>query len=238
MTVDVFMTPAQVDPAVVAGRTCVVIDVIRATTTMVQALAVGADSIYPTVSSEAALKLAASLGRDATLLCGEREGLKVEGFDLGNSPSEYTSDTVGGKRLVMSTTNGTSAFLAASDGGAVYACAFLNLSAVARRVAQAENLVVVCAGKEDRFSLDDAVCAGHLMRRMQEVGRTLGALNDSAMAVLRLAHSFDQVDEAFLRSTAAGEALVSIGLAADLPDCARVDAYALVPEMVDRVIRA
>ena len=240
MKVHAFFTAGSVNPAEVAGGVAVVIDVIRATSTMVTAFGNGAEAVYPTVSTEDALRLASSLGRDEALLCGERKGRKIEGFDLGNSPAEYDRDTVAGKRLVMSTTNGTRAFIAASTADRILAASFLNLGAVAEAVAEAgaagSPLVVVCAGKEDRFSLDDAVCAGALIREVDE--RTSGGLetNDSAAAALALAGEFD-ADEAFLRGTAAGRALVEIGLGSDLSLCARRDVYELVPEMVDRVIR-
>ncbi|MBT8397581.1 MAG: 2-phosphosulfolactate phosphatase [Gemmatimonadetes bacterium] len=130
MTIDVFFSPAVVDETSVEGKTAVVIDVIRATSTLVEALANGAKAIFPTLSTEEAVKLASSLGREDTLLCGERKGLKVEGFDLGNSPAEFTAEVVGGKQLVMTTTNGTRAFAAVEAADRVLAASFLNLSAV------------------------------------------------------------------------------------------------------------
>lgn len=240
MRAHAFFTAGSVNPSDASGSTAVVVDVIRATSTMVTAFGNGAEAVYPTISTEDALRLASSLGRDETLLCGERKGRKIEGFDLGNSPAEYERQTVEGKRLVMSTTNGTRAFLAASTADRVLAASFLNLSAVTEAALESLEdsglLVVVCAGKEDRFSLDDAVCAGCLLR---EVSRRSGGeleTNDSAAAAFTLSKDF-AVDEAFLRSTAAGRALVDIGLDSDLSLCARRDVYELVPEMTDRVIR-
>lgn len=235
MKIDTYFTAAEVDPAAVAGRTAVVIDVIRATSTMVEALANGAAAIYPTLQTEDALRLATSLGREDTLLCGERKGLTVEGFDFGNSPREFTRERVGGKRLVMSTTNGTRAFLAAGGAKRAVAASFLNLSAAAEAVAGSSDLLVVCAGKENHFSLDDAVCAGHLIRMIGE-GREESDLNDGSRAALALAERFT-VDAGFLAETAAGRALVEIGLEGDLPLCAEMDRHALVPEMHDRMIR-
>ncbi|MCA9297739.1 MAG: 2-phosphosulfolactate phosphatase, partial [Phycisphaerales bacterium] len=109
MRIDVFFTVDEVDPALLPGTTVVVVDVVRATTTITEALANGARGIYPTASIEEAVKLASSLGREDALLCGERKGAKIEGFDLGNSPREFTRAAVEDKRLVMSTTNGTRA---------------------------------------------------------------------------------------------------------------------------------
>ncbi len=239
MKVRTYFSPAEVDSAPMAGSTAVVIDVIRATSTIVDALANGARAIYPTISTEDAIRLANSLGREDTLLCGERKGLKVEGFDLGNSPGEFTREKVEGKRLVMSTTNGTRAFLAAEGAERVVAASFLNLSAVARSVAGAEKLVLICAGKEDRFSLDDALCAGLIIRALVEEGiQPEGSvlLDDASGAALALARSYGP-DVSVLRETAAGAALVEIGLEADLSRCAELDRHELIPEMHDRMIR-
>jgi 2-phosphosulfolactate phosphatase len=231
-----FFTAAEVDPTRVQKGTAVVIDVIRATSTIVEALANGAQAVYPTLSTEEALRLATSLGRDDTILCGERKGLKVEGFDLGNSPREFVPDRVRGKRLVMSTTNGTRAFLAAQGAERVLAGSFLNLSGVTRAVNGTERLALVCAGKEDRFSLDDALCAGRILRALIEDNGVDPELDDASRAVLALARDLEP-DEALLRGTAAGAALVAVGLEDDLPVCAQVDRHAVVPEMHDRMIR-
>jgi 2-phosphosulfolactate phosphatase len=234
-TIDVFLSPSEVDESVVEGRVAVVIDVIRATTTMVEALANGARAIIPTASTEEAVKLSSSLGRKDTLLCGERKGLKVQGFDLGNSPAEFTATVVAGKQLVMSTTNGTRAFLAVEDSNRVLAASFLNLSAVVETVGKEDGLLIACAGKEDRFSLDDALCAGLLIRRLAELESTGFMLNDAARMAADLA-SLHKVDADFLASTAAGKALVEVGLERDLQVCASLDRYRLVPEMRDRRI--
>jgi 2-phosphosulfolactate phosphatase len=234
-TINVFLSPLEVDESASEGSVAVVIDVIRATTTMVEALANGARAIIPTASTEEAVKLASSLGRKDTLLCGERKGLKVQGFDLGNSPAEFTGNVVGGKQLVMSTTNGTRAFLAAEDSDRVLAASFLNLSAVVATVREEASLLIVCAGKEDRFSLEDALCAGLLIRRLADLEGADFVLNDAARMVADLA-SLHEVDAEFLASTAAGNALLEVGLERDLEVCASLDRYSLVPEMRDRRI--
>ena len=237
MRIDVFYTVAEAEEAGVgAGLTAVVIDVLRATTTIVAALAAGARAIYPTASPEEAIKLAQSLGRDDTLLCGERRGLKVEGYDLGNSPREFTPDVVGGKRLVMSTTNGTRALQAAHTADRVLVASFLNLGAVADALADSGRVAVVCAGREDLFSLDDAVCAGALLRRLEQVGEAPVETNDAGRAAMALA-STTRVDASFLAETDAGRALAEIGLEDDLEACARVDRHGIVPEMHERMIR-
>jgi 2-phosphosulfolactate phosphatase len=235
MTIDVYFSPAAVDEASVEGRTAVVIDVIRATSTLTEALANGARAIFPTVSTEEAVKLASSLGREDTLLCGERKGLKVEGFDLGNSPAEFTSEVVKGKQLVMTTTNGTRAFVASEGADRVLAASFMNLSAVTRELVGSSGLVIVCSGRENRFALDDALCAGLLVKNVVGDDPEGFQLNDAARVAADLAEKYS-VDAEFLRSTAAGNALLSVGLESDLELCASIDRHSLVPEMRDRRI--
>ncbi len=239
MKVQTYFSPAEVDPHHVAGRVAVVIDVIRATSTIVEALANGAAGVYPTLSTEDAIRLANSLGREDTLLCGERKGLKVEGFDLGNSPREVTREKVAGKRLAMSTTNGTRAFLATAGAERVLAASFLNLTAVSEvlGVDPEADLVFICSGREDRFSFDDALCAGYLIRALADrIGGGRMELADGALGALTLARSH-VLSTALLARTAAGKALVDVGLADDLPHCADLDRHGFVPEMIDRVIR-
>src|SRR5690606_24311561 len=104
--VDVCFTPDELVSGELQGRVAVVVDVLRATSSIVEALANGARSVLPVASIEAAVRLAQNVGRDQVLLCGERRGLPIEGFDLGNSPREFTPERVAGKTLIMTTTNG------------------------------------------------------------------------------------------------------------------------------------
>ncbi|MDX1494129.1 MAG: 2-phosphosulfolactate phosphatase [Longimicrobiales bacterium] len=235
MKIDTYFTPPEVDAGATSDATVVVIDVVRATTTIIEALANGARAIYPTDSTEEAVRLASSMGREDTLLCGERKGVKVEGFDLGNSPREFDADTVEGKKIVMTTTNGTRALAAAADAGRLLPCAFTNLSAVAQELTDSEHVVIVCAGREDRFSLDDALCAGHLIQRTIADSEEEHELNDAARAVRALA-SARKPTKRFLGLTAGGASIIEIGLADDLEICADVDRHDIVVEMKDQAI--
>ena len=216
--------------------TVVVIDVLRATSSIVEALVNGAQGVYPAPSTEEAIKLAASLGREDTLLCGESRGLMIEGFDLGNSPREFSAERVAGKRLVMSTTNGTRAFFMAEDAATVLACSFMNLSAAAAAAMEVDSLVVICAGREGLFSLDDAVCAGALVQRVREAAEVDIELNDAAVGAVVMALTF-RINTHFLASTSTGQRLIEIGLREDLDICAEIDRHSVVPEMDDRVIQ-
>jgi len=235
MKIDVHFEPAAPLPDL-SESTVVVIDVLRATSVMVEALVNGAQCVYPAPSTEEAIKLASSLGREDTLLCGEARGVKIEGFDLGNSPREFSAAAVAGKRLVMSTTNGTRAFFLVDDAVRVLAGSFMNLGAVAAEVMDADSIVVVCAGMEGLFSLDDAVCAGALVQRIRTVAQTEVELNDAAMGAVEMARTF-RVNEHFFASTSTGQRLIEIGMREDLDFCAEIDRHSAVPEMEDRVIQ-
>ncbi len=233
MRVRVRFTVPEVDPAELGGATAVVIDVLRATSTVTAALAAGARGIYPVASTEEALRLVQSLGRDDTLLCGERKGARIEGYDLGNSPGEFTPELVDGKRVVMDTTNGTPALLAVAEADRVVATCFANIAATAAALHDAADVLVVCAGSEDAFALEDAVCAGALVSALGGPGRH--AFDDGARAAYVLASRW-RVDPEFLAGTSAGQGLIGLGLEADVRWCAQRDVVDLVPEMRDRVV--
>lgn len=235
MRIEVYFTIPELDPATVEDASAIVVDVVRATSTIVEALANGAEAIYPVETPEAAVNLANSLGRDRALVCGERKGLKVDGFDLGNSPREYGAEVVSGKDLVFTTTNGTRAFLAVAEASRTFSASFLNLSAAARSVLDSSRLIVLCAGRSNAFSMDDALCAGYLVRRL--IGTAPGdvTLNDAARTAAGMADTHS-IDADFLGRTAAGGALLEVGLGADLKVCADLDRHALAPRYIDRRI--
>lgn len=242
MRVDVYFTPAELAGVELPTRVAV-IDVIRATSTIVEALSNGARTIFPVATADDAARIAQNVGRDSVLLCGERKGLPIEGFDLGNAPPEFTPDRVDGKALVMTTTNGTRAFLAvaerqvgAGDGGsAIVAASLLNLTAVVERFA-ADNVdcAIVCAGREGRFAVEDAVCAGAIVDGLAAQDVAL-ELNDAAEASRTLAGGKKSL-ERVLAESAAGRRLEEIGRGEDLKFCAQLDRTQVLPRLRDRKI--
>ena len=238
MRIDTYFTVPEVDSASLAESTVVVIDVVRATTTIVEALANGARAVFPMESTEDAVRLAQSLGREDSILCGERKGEKIEGFDLGNSPAEFTREVVEDKKLVMSTTNGTRALGIAQEGERVLPCALTNLGAVAAELASVDQVAVICAGREDGFTLDDALCAGHLIQRILDArgeGDEEPELNDASRAARALAQA-RKPTKRVLSLAAGGRAVIEIGLEGDLSICADVDRHDIVVEMSDQQI--
>lgn len=239
MWLRVYFTPLEVRAGDLKGTTAVVLDVLRATSCVVEAIANGARAIHPAVSVGEAVRLRAALAGNGErpLLCGERGGIRPEGFDLGNSPAEFTLAAVGGRRLVMTTTNGTRAFAAAAGADRVIAASFLNRTAVADAVGGDRAVAVVCSGRHGRFGLDDAVCAGHVVRAVVDGVAGAVDLDDGAVAAAGLAGRHG-VSAGMLQGTAAGRALVKLGLGADLALCAQADRHQIVPMMYDRVITA
>mgnify|MGYP001225528765 CR=1 FL=1 len=133
MKIDVFFTPVGLNPSDIAGRTVVVLDVLRATTTITVALDAGAKAVLPAASTEEALRIVQNLERDDMLLVGERRSLRIPGFALGNSPAEFTAEAVKGKTIVMTTTNGTQALLAAQGAREIVVGAAVNFALVVER---------------------------------------------------------------------------------------------------------
>jgi 2-phosphosulfolactate phosphatase len=236
MTADVIFLPRDLMPADVAGRTVVVFDVFRFTTTLTTAMAAGAAAVWPFGNLDAA-RQAWGAFNGPKLLCGELEALRPEGFDLGNSPGEYTPDRVAGKTLFFSTTNGTVAVLAAESASAgdppphLFAGALVNASAVAGAVLAAGNdLTLLCSGTEGRFSAEDVIGAGAVLAAVQAKS---GVELRSDRAIIALA-AFQSVREdllASLRLTHGGHNIRRNRLDPDIALAARVDVFDVVPRL-------
>jgi 2-phosphosulfolactate phosphatase len=242
MKLDVVFTPQGLVPADVAGRTVFVIDVLRATTSVCAALAHGAKAIIPVASSEEAVRLAQTIGSTDVLLAGERNCVRIPGFALGNSPLEMTEEAVKGKPIIMTTTNGTKAMLALQGASNVYLAAASNLSVAGACAGQAlerdRNIMIVCAGRDGAFSLDDAYAAGRLAVSALGGRKPRKGLNDAALAALDLVRRYGDGWNRPLAYSRAGRELVRLGFKADVDDAARLDAYPVLPQLHDRRITA
>lgn len=230
---DVRFTPGELTAGEVAGKLAVVVDVLRATSTIAEALANGARAIVPFGTAEEAALAAGRVGRGDALLCGERGGLRIEGFDLGNSPGEYRPEKVAGKTLFLTTTNGTLALIATARAARTVTGSFLNLSAAVRAIVEDERpAVVVCSGREGRFALEDALLAGTLALRVRQARGGRLETNDAGTAALALAERFPDPGPA-LADTEAGQALAAIDLGDDVARCAEIDGLTVLPELRD-----
>jgi 2-phosphosulfolactate phosphatase len=235
---EVFFTHDGVGESLVKGKLIAVIDVLRVSTTIAYAHASGAERIVPVESVEAASKLAASLDKAVTLLGGEKEGKRIDGFDLGNSPLEYTGDVVGGKNLVLSTSNGTKAITKAREADEVIVACFVNMTPVLEHIGRAgeKPVGILCAGKQGRFALEDAVCAGMMVDRLAAAGDV--ELDDAAVAARLLYGEHRDDIPGLVRNCQHGRYLMSLGFDKDLDACAAVDSLNTLPVVMEgRIVR-
>jgi len=242
MHLDIQLLPVKPSQESLHGRSVVVIDVLRATSVMVQAFSQGLEELFPVPTVEEALELRERFGFETTLLGGERGGKQIEGFHFGNSPREYTADRVKGRRLIMTTTNGTKAFHSVTGGAEILVGSFFNALAVADRVlSSGRDLLIYPSGNYGKFSLEDTVCGGLLIdlimvREPKERGTI--DLSDAAFSARVLYQRFEKnlLDAFYLSSH--GRYLASIGLEEDLPYCAQRNITDVVPVFKDGMIRA
>ncbi len=217
MRVHVAFTPAEEVSAPVG----IVVDVLRATSTITQALSAGYRRVLCCAEIDEARTVAASEG-DA-VLGGERKTVRIDGFDYGNSPREFTEPAA--ETLVLTTTNGTRLLLAAAERcNLVLVGSLLNLAAVAQAAREqgVEDVAVLCAGVKGELAMDDAYCAGRIAL---ELG---GDPADSAVAAIRLAGSFSTAEEGLSASQSARN-LQASGLQDDIAYCARLSVLTAVP---------
>lgn len=186
MKIGVFLTPGEVTSGDVLGRVVAVIDVLRASTTIATALANGARSIVPVESTDVAIMRSKNFERSQVVLAGEIKMQPIPGFDIGNSPREFSSEAVSDRTILLTTTNGTKALLNLMGARDVVVGAYVNLTAAAtmlKTAARADtDISIVCAGDEGHFSLEDAACAGRYVRSISQRSRSSVILNDAACA--------------------------------------------------------
>ena len=238
MQIDIQFLPFSPDPSTLSRRTIVVIDVLRATSVIIHAISQGALEIIPVATVEEAFQLAKHFPQGTPLLGGERGSQKIKGFDLGNSPREYIAEKVKGKRVILTTTNGTKAFHSVSSGREVMAGSFFNIGAIGGRCLDlSQDLLIFPSGDEGRFSLEDTVCGGMLIDRILNKGKGLVSLTDASQSALILYQRFkENLVETFRLSTH-GRDLIERGFEEDLAYCAQIDITDIIPTFRDGVIR-
>jgi 2-phosphosulfolactate phosphatase len=218
------------------GAEVVVIDVLRATSTILAALENGAARVLPVESIETATRLVSLSDRGDKLLAGEQKGQPIEGFDLFNSPTELDRETIGGRTMILATSNGTPAMAAAaSKAGRLIVCSILNVDAVAKEISGRSDLVIICSGNNGRIAGEDLLCAGLLLGALSPPVEK-GSLDDPASIALLLAERYGDDIDSFLRSTDRGRQLIELGYGRDLDYCARRGSIRRVPELVQGLI--
>jgi 2-phosphosulfolactate phosphatase len=239
MRIDVFFGPQELTSADTTNRVVAVVDVLRASTTVATALANGAKAVVPLASSEEVISRSKSLTRSEVKLAGERKSKAISGFDLGNSPLEYTKEVVDGKTIMITTTNGTAAILAVQGARDLVVGSYVNFSAVLSMLSAAirggTDVTILCAGQDRRFALEDAACAGRFVQHIT-AKHAKAAINDAAHAAMLIDKKYGTNIKRMLKASAHGQALIEAGFDDDIGVCANVDSCPVLPVYQERQI--
>src|SRR6516164_2600553 len=228
--VQVHLLPQLVSCGVLAGSVAVVIDVLRSSTTIVHALAAGCKAVRPCLEVEEARELAGQMRAGRVILGGERGGQPLPGFDLGNSPGEYTPKVCKGCTLVLTTSNGSRALLRAAEADRVLVAGFVNYSAVCEQLRlDARPIHIVCAGTDGEVTLEDTLLAGAFVDYLSETCEV--RLNDAARLAWDCFENHGKVLLGALEISRGAEELKRLGYHEDIRASAQVDQFALVPEL-------
>ncbi len=239
MRLDVFFTPNQAKPPETTGRLVVIIDVLRASTTVATALGNGAKTVIPLEGADEVIVRSKEFARSQILLAGEQKMHPIAGFDVGNSPQAFTPGLVEGKTILITTTNGTRALLGVQGARDIVIASYVNFTAVLAlmKVAARSNtdIAIICAGEEGSFTLEDAACAGRYVKAIPKRADSVIA-NDAAAASVLIEKKYGDNIEKVFKESSHGQALESAGFGDDLAAAAKVDSYAVVPIYQDRQI--
>jgi 2-phosphosulfolactate phosphatase len=222
--INVFLTPELANPKVLKDSTCVVVDILRATSSWVTALGNGARLIRPVIS----LKGCLALSKKGFLTAAERGGKKVNGFDLGNSPLEYTAEKVSGQKIAVTTTNGTRTVNFASAGKEVFIGAYLNLKALHQALRIKDSIAVLCSGWDGKPGLEDILFAGELVSLLSNSHQIT---EDAALISFELYKKAKQNRYFFLSQAIHVKRLLKLGLKKDIQYCLKKDIFDVVPRL-------
>ncbi|HHU77551.1 MAG: 2-phosphosulfolactate phosphatase [Caldicoprobacterales bacterium] len=237
MKLNVYATPDSVSDKELKDKTAVIIDVLRATSTILAALANGCKEVIPAVEVEEVIAMSKNYEKDSFLLCGERNIQPVEGFHLSNSPLEYTEEQVSGKSLLMTTTNGTRAVRRAMDAKDVIICSLSNVDAVAEYLAEQEDdAAFICAGTDGQFSLDDIVTAGAVIHRLRDRVEHLDLGDLAVVSEYMYKQCADDLHKV-IKHSLHYKRMMECGLADDIEYCLTLNAAPIVAVYKDGVIK-
>ncbi|MCM3627337.1 2-phosphosulfolactate phosphatase [Paenibacillus glycanilyticus] len=228
MQVQVISSVNEASSAQFVHKTAIIIDVLRATSSIITALAAGSSGVVPVET----VMEARSAQQEGDLLCGERFCKKIPGFDLGNSPDEFLMNAIKDRRVILTTTNGTRAIHKSTKADTVLVAALLNASACSKAAVELRrDVVILCAGSQDEFAIEDGICAGLLLSRMQAICSAPLEIDDFGLAMLSLYHDRATDIKEAIRSGATGKRLIKLGMSRDIDLCSEIDTYSGVPRL-------
>lgn len=225
-TIDVCLTPDLLHLYDVKGKMVVVVDILRATSCMTTAIAHGVEEIIPV----ATLEECTALGKQGYITAAERDGKKAEGFDLGNSPFSYMDPEMRGKKVAVTTTNGTYAITKSKEAEMLVAGSFLNLTAICEMIHQANlDTIVLCAGWKGKVNLEDSLYAGAVCHKLKSFLKP--ACDAPLMAKTMYEREKDNM-LAFLQRSSHVQRLHGLDIHKDIEFCLTPDLYSEVPLLV------
>lgn len=234
--IDVFFSAQSFQENELRNKSVVVIDVLRATSTIVTAFMNGAKGVIPVEDMGEASRISQSVDSDNYLLCGEKDGTKIDGYDLGNSPLEYSRDTVEGKTLIFNTTNGTKAIKKSLGSATIYIASFLNLGSIVNALSVEKNeIVLLCAGWKGRLALEDMLLAGNIIHNLSG-GSLSDMANDGAKVAFGLYEKYGNDISSVIFQSNHAQRLKQIVGTDDLEYCAQTDICNLLPVLHEGII--
>jgi 2-phosphosulfolactate phosphatase len=227
--IDVFASASAITDEDVRNKIVVVIDVLRASSTIITALKNGAKEVIAVEDMAAAGKIAQNLDSSRYLLCGEKDGIMIEGYHLGNSPFEYQEEIIKGKTLILSTTNGTKAITKSMYAKKIIVAGFINADAVVEELKKHNGeIALVCAGWKTRISLEDQLCAGYIIRKLMQDVLPDNARDGARMAFVLSEKYENQISEIVHLSNHAMR-LIELGFETDIAYCSQLNTTTVIP---------
>lgn len=234
MKINLYLTPLPFSNSSLENKTVIVIDVLRSSTSICTALNAGARAVIPTTGPGEAGEMWTKIGGDMAILAGEQNGVRIENFQLGNSPIEFTKETVENKYVIMATTNGTPVFNKVTNTSVVISGALVNISKVSDMVAQEnKDLVIACSGKEGQFSFEDTICGGMLISLLAEKFDKDISVNDAGNLAMLLYRTNKEKLKESIRQSEHGKFLESIGYSEDIAFASEIDSIPVLPILKD-----
>lgn len=234
--IDVFASSSAISEEDARNKVVVVIDVLRASSTIITALVNGAKEVIPVEDMAAAGKIAQQLDSSRYLLCGEKDGITIDGYHLGNSPYEYTEEVVKNKTLILNTTNGTKAITRTQHAKKISIAGFLNVDAVITYLEQVqEDIIIVCAGWKSRVSLEDQLCAGYIIHALFN-GELPDNARDGARMAFVLYEKYQQNLPEMIQLCNHAMRLKQLGYENDIAFCSQLNTTSVIPVIKDGTI--
>jgi len=235
MDIDLCFTAQELNPSSVDGKIVIILDVFRTSATIITALKQGATKIIPCSTPLEALRLKKE--KPIFLLGGELNSQKVTGFDLGNSPREYTADFIRGKTIILSSTNGIPALQRVKKAAQTYIGSFLNAPALVQKlIKDNHDLFLVCVGTQGKYALEDTCCAGYFLHLLQN--NTKPFWHDRTLSALALYQHYQKNLPYYLSHSQNGRNLLAQGYWYDLEYCCTRNSLDTIPQYSHGVIQA